>query len=69
EYTLKYRTASGIVHAAPVTLREISIGALTVRDVEAAVNSRSIGVSLLGISFLQRLDGYAVERDSLVLTW
>jgi aspartyl protease family protein len=69
DYTLKYRTAGGIVKAAPVSLREISIGALSVRDVPAAVNSQSIGVSLLGMSFLKRLDGYAVERDSLILTW
>lgn len=69
DYTLKYRTAGGIVSAAPVMLREIRLGPLTVRDVDAAVNSHSIGVSLLGVGFLKRLDGYAVERDSLILSW
>lgn len=69
DFTLQYRTAGGIVRAAPVDLRHVNIGALSVRDVPAAVNSQSIGVSLLGMSFLKRLDGYAVERDSLILTW
>jgi aspartyl protease family protein len=69
DFTLNYRTAGGVVRAAPIELRAIRIGTLTVRDVPAAINSQSIGVSLLGISFLKRLDGYAVERDSLVLRW
>ncbi len=69
DFTLSYRTAGGIVRAAPIELRAIRIGALTVRNVPAAINSQSIGVSLLGISFLKRLDGYAVERDSLILRW
>lgn len=69
DYTIEYQTAGGIIRAAPVNLREIRIGALAMRDVRATVNSHSGGISLLGMSFLKRLDGYAVERNSLVLTW
>jgi aspartyl protease family protein len=69
EFTQFYRTANGMVRAAPVTLREVQIGALTVRDVDAVVNERPIGVSLLGVSFLRRLDSYTVQNNRLVLSW
>jgi len=68
-FTQKSRTAGGIVRAAPVTLREVRIGHLTVRDVEASVNEKPIGISLLGMTFLGRLDGYRVEGDKLILEW
>jgi len=68
-FTESARTAGGIVRAAPVTLRELRIGHLTVRDVEASVNEQPIGISLLGMTFLSRLDGYRVEGDKLILEW
>lgn len=69
DYTARYQTANGIAAFAPVTLREVSIGHASVRDVAAAVSSAPIGTSLLGMSFLRRLDGYAVEGDRLILSW
>jgi aspartyl protease family protein len=69
DFTLTMRTAGGFVRAAPVSLREVRIGALSQRDVEAMVNAVPIGVSLLGLSFLSRLDGYRVEGDRLILSW
>ena len=68
-FTQKSRTAGGIVRAAPVTLRELRIDHLTMRDVEASVNEAPIGISLLGMTFLSRLDGYRVEGDKLILEW
>ena len=68
-YSRRYRTANGLVSAAPVTLRDIRIGQLRVRDVDASVNSAPMGVSLLGMSFLERLTGYSVRSDRLVLYW
>ena len=69
DYSLRYRTANGEVEAAPVTLRDIRIGELRVLDVDASVNSAPMGVSLLGMSFLERLSGYRVRGDRLVLYW
>lgn len=69
DYTALQRTAGGTVRAAPVTLREVRIGALGLSDVEAAVNPALSGVSLLGMTFLNRLDGYEVRGDSLRLYW
>jgi aspartyl protease family protein len=68
-FTQKLHTAGGIVRAAPVTLREVRIGHLTVRNVEATVNEQPLDTSLLGMTFLSRLDGYRVEGDKLILEW
>jgi len=62
-----YRTANGIVRGAPVRLSEMSIGPIRVTDVRASVNEADMNRSLLGMSFLSRLSGYAVEGDKLIL--
>ncbi len=64
-----YSTPGGLVRAAPVTLREIQIGALRVRDVPASVSERPMDVSLLGASFLSRLAGYEVSGGKMTLRW
>jgi aspartyl protease family protein len=69
DYSLRFQTAGGIVRAAPVTLRQVRIGQMAIYGVEAAVNESSMGVSLLGVSFLSRLDGYQVQGDRLILYW
>ena len=68
-YTQRYQTANGVVHAAPITLREVRIGQLEVYDVAASVNQGPMGLSLLGMSFLERLNGYAVRGERLILQW
>ncbi|MGF1610294.1 MAG: TIGR02281 family clan AA aspartic protease [Kiloniellales bacterium] len=68
-YSREYQTANGTVRAAPVTLRDLQIGQLEVYDLEASVNEAPMGISLLGMSFLERLDGYAVEGNTLILRW
>jgi predicted aspartyl protease len=37
--------------------------------VEATVNEQPLDTSLLGMTFLSRLDGYRVEGDKLILEW
>lgn len=68
-YTRKLNTANGVAAGAPVTLREVRIGQLSVRDVDAVVMSGELGMSLLGNSFLRRLEGYEVVDDRLILRW
>ncbi len=68
-FTRRFRTASGVVRAAPVTLRRLRIGQLVLRDVEAWVNETPSHISLLGMSFLKRLGGYEVEDGKLILYW
>ena len=66
-YSRRYRTANGIVKCAPVELGRVRIGPIEVRNVRASVNGAPLGMSLLGVSFLERLSGYSVENGTLTL--
>ena len=55
--------------AAEVRLGQIAIGPIVMRNVPALVaRPGALDESLLGMSFLERLKSYAVERDRLILT-
>lgn len=66
-YSERVRTASGTARAASVTLERVQIGAVRVEDVEAMVIERGLSVSLLGMSFLSRLDRFDVRGPTLRL--
>ena len=68
DFTGRVRTANGVVAVAPVKLREVTLGNVTVRNVEAAVSPGDLGVNLLGMSFLGRLSKFEVNDGELVLT-
>lgn len=68
EYTVGLRTANGVVRGARVNLREIKLGAILVRNVEAVVlPAGALSMSLLGTSFLGKLQGYEVQTGRMVL--
>jgi clan AA aspartic protease (TIGR02281 family) len=69
DYSREYQTANGVVRAAPVTLRELRLGQLQLYDLDASVNERPLPMSLLGMSFLDRLQSYEVTDGRLVLRW
>ena len=69
DYTQVYQTANGKIRAAPVTLEEIRIGPVEVDEVAASVNESPMGISLLGMTFLGRLEGYQVQDGDLILYW
>ena len=54
---------------APVTLRELRIGQLSRRGLDAVVNEAPMAVSLLGMSFLSRLEGWEAKDGRLMLYW
>ena len=61
-------TANGAAMAAEVWLDQIAIGPIVMRNVPALIaRPGALDESLLGMSFLERLKSYAVERDRLVL--
>ena len=67
-YTVSIDTANGRTRAAPVTLDRITIGGLEERSVEAlVVQPGQLRTSLLGMSFLNRLQSWQVVGDRLVL--
>ncbi len=69
EFDVPVTTANGPALAAEVRLNEIAVGPIVMRNVRALVaRPGALEESLLGMSFLERLHGYAVERDRLILT-
>lgn len=67
-YTIGLGTANGVVKGAKVMLRELRLGDILVRDVEAVVlPAGALSVSLLGTSFLRRLRGYEVQGGRMIL--
>jgi aspartyl protease family protein len=68
DYNLTLKTANGVVKGAQVMLKEIRMGDIVVRNVEATVlPPQVLEVSLLGTSFLKRLAGYEVSAGKLIL--
>ena len=68
-FTGRAETANGTVGLAPVTLRELRIGQLSRHGVAAVVNEAPMGISLLGMSFLDGLEGWEARGDRLLLYW
>jgi clan AA aspartic protease (TIGR02281 family) len=69
DFTYEFESANGVVRAAPVELREFRVGQFQLYDLEAFVNGGPLPISLLGMSFLERLSSYQVARGRLVLRW
>ncbi len=68
DFTRPIQTANGIVKAAPVKIRELRVGDILVRDVEALVlPAGKLGTSLLGMTFLRRLGGFGISSGRLTL--
>jgi len=68
-FTVPIRTANGVIQAAPITVNRIKLGSIMREAVPALVAPPdSLDQSLLGMSFLNTLGGYAISGDRLVLT-
>jgi aspartyl protease family protein len=68
DFTHKVSTANGEAKVAPVTISSVSIGSITVRNVEGAVaESGKLHKTLLGMSFLNRLSRVEMRSKNLVL--
>ena len=67
-YTLPVDTANGRTRAAPVTIDRIVVGDIVERAVPALVaQPGQLRVSLLGMSFLNRLASWQVQGDKLTM--
>lgn len=67
DYRLQYQTANGVAYAAPITLDEVSVGSITVRRVRASVSQSGLSQSLLGMSFLGKLNAVELSGNRLIL--
>lgn len=67
-YSVNVETANGRTQAAPVTLDRLAIGGITERSVQALIaQPGQLKVSLLGMSFLSRLESWEVRGDKLLM--
>jgi aspartyl protease family protein len=67
-YTVNIDTANGRTHAAAVTLERLGVGAIVEHAVPALIaQPGQLKTSLLGMSFLNRLESYSVTSDKLIL--
>jgi aspartyl protease family protein len=67
-YTIRMQTANGVVMAARVRLAELRLQSIVIRDVEAAILPQgALKGTLLGMSFLNRLQGFEMQGGTLVL--
>lgn len=68
KYTVAVDTANGRAHAAEVTLDRVGIGGLIEQSVPALIAPPGqLKVSLLGRSFLNRLESWQVQGDRLTM--
>lgn len=68
-YTIPVATANGTGRAAAVRLDSIEVGGIVRRNIPAFIaEDVALDTSLLGMSFLETLNGYAVSGNSLILT-
>ena len=68
EFREAISTANGTVMAAPVRLKEVRIGGIAMRDIEAVVlPAGRLKGTLLGMSFLRRLASFQIAGGSLIL--
>jgi aspartyl protease family protein len=67
-YTVNVETANGRARAAPVTLERLAVGGIVERAVPALIaQPGQLHTSLLGMSFLNRLESWEVRGDQLLL--
>ena len=67
-FDVEVETANGRTYAALTRLDTITVGPITLDDVEALVVRDGLSVSLLGMSFLNRLQKFEVGAGQLTLT-
>ena len=68
-YNVRMNTAKGVARAAEVRLREVRIGQFSLEDVPAIVMEDPSRISLLGMTFLDRLEGHTISNGVLTMEW
>ncbi|WP_417688054.1 retropepsin-like aspartic protease family protein [Roseibium sp.] len=68
DFKIEVRTANGSTRAAPTRLREIEIGRIHLKNIDALVlDDDALSVTLLGMSALHKLDRFDFSNDTLLL--
>ena len=69
QFTQDYETANGVGRGAPYTIERLTVGPVLMTVVPASINQTPMESSLLGMTFLKRLDGFEVRGRKLYLRW
>lgn len=67
EQNAEVRTAAGRVRAATAMLDSIEIDGVKIKNVQAVIIDKGLENSLLGMSFLNRLDGWDVTPAAIII--
>ncbi len=67
-FFIRSMTANGEVKSAPVRLETVALAKFLDTDVPARVNGGELGISLLGMTYLDRFSSYRVEGDKMYLS-
>ncbi|QPC86470.1 TIGR02281 family clan AA aspartic protease [Mesorhizobium sp. NBSH29] len=68
DFRYEIRTANGVTRAASVLIESIAIGRILIEDVQAAVlEDDALGNTLIGMTFLSRLQKFQIENNTLLL--
>lgn len=65
EYNIPVSTANGINWVARIVIDKIQIGPIEINDVAGSVSQEGLDISLLGMSFLRKLESYNIEGNKL----
>lgn len=66
-YDRPVNTAQGGVMAASLTLGEVTVAGARVDGVDAVIVPKGLSTSLLGMSYLGRLDSFQASRNAMIL--
>ena len=69
KYTRQYSTANGLSYAAPVRIKQLTIGEKTFFNLEAHINSGGLDISLLGMSLIGDFKNFKITNDLLILKY
>lgn len=68
-FNIQSSTANGTVWSASVTLASVTVQTQVLENIQASVSQSDLDISLLGMSYLDRLKGYRVGRGALTLQY
>jgi len=68
-YEREAETANGLGYGAPYTAQRLEVGPIGLANFEMTINQAPMSTSLLGLSFLNRLDSFEFRKRKLILKW
>ena len=69
KFDTQSETANGLGYGAPYVARELDVGPIRLSDFKMEINKAPMSSSLLGLSFLNRLDSFEIRGRKIYLKW